>query len=256
MRLRLLALFLALSSVAFAQSSDLRVEPASVVKDVVVDDLKKTYQDITPITVTNDSRRSIQLVREQVVIGKPEGWKYGTFSRRNRTSPYVITGKESEQEGPIKLGPGESVTFYVVLQPDGGTGDGRVEIRFSDLTLPGRVLAKAIVTSEISQRTGVGANSSAGSSMPELSRPAPTSVRLFPNPARERFFVEAPAGVRLGRVEIRNTLGSMLKQFDKPAGKDGYEVENLPDGLYMISIYDDRGKKLKTLRLLHRQFGA
>jgi hypothetical protein len=257
MRPRLLVFFLVFSSVAFAQHSELRVEPASVVKDVVVDDLRKAYQDITPITVTNDARRTIQLVREQVIIGKPDSWKYGTFSRRNRVSPYVITGTENEQEGPVNLGPGESATFYVVLQPDGGTGDGRVEVRFSDLTVPGRVLGKAVVTSEITQRSGIGTNTSSGSNLPDLSsRPAPTSVRIFPNPARERFFVEAPAGVRIGRVEIRNTLGSMLKKFDKPAGKDGYEVENLPDGLYMISIYDDRGKKLKTLRLLHRQFGA
>lgn len=257
MRLHLLALFLVFSSVAFAQSAELRVEPASVVKDVVVDDLRQAYQDITPITVTNDSRRMLKLIRKQVVIGKPAGWEYGTFSRRNRTSPYVITKKNKTQESPVNLGPGESATFYVVLQPGGDTGDGRVEIRFYDLAVPGRVLGKAVVTSEITQRSGNGTNTSSGNSLPEmLTRPVPRSVRIFPNPARERFFVEAPAGTRIGRVEIRNTLGSTLMKFDQPAGKEGYEVENLPDGLYMISIYDDRGKKLKTLRLLHRQFGA
>jgi len=57
-------------------------------------------------------------------------------------------------------------------------------------------------------------------------------------------------------VEISNALGNRLRKYDRPDGKQGYDVENLPDGLYLISIYDDKGKKLKTLRLLHRQFGA
>ena len=68
--------------------------------------------------------------------------------------------------------------------------------------------------------------------------------------------MEAPPGTKLGRIEVSNTLGNRLKRFDRPAGKDGYDVEGLPDGLYLISIYDDKGKKLKTLRLLHRQYGA
>ncbi|MEM9528475.1 MAG: hypothetical protein AAGA31_17815, partial [Bacteroidota bacterium] len=70
---------------AFSQSSALRVEPSNVVKEVVVDDLEENYQDITNITVTNTSRRSIQLVPQQVVKNKPSAWRYGTFSRKKVT---------------------------------------------------------------------------------------------------------------------------------------------------------------------------
>jgi len=255
MKSTLLTLLIAVCSCCFAQRSQLRVEPASVVKDVMVDDLQDDYQDITPITVTNNSNRPMELTREQIVIGKPSSWKYGTFNRRNRTSPYLINSAAATGSEAVRLAPGESTTFYVVLQPDGLAGDGRVEIRFIDRNTPGTIVGKAVVTSEITQRVGSGSSAANGGG--GLSgRPAPTAVRLFPNPARERFFVEAPGGTKLGRVEIRNTLGSTLKKYDQPAGKEGYDIDSLPDGLYMISIYDDRGKKLKTLRLLHRQFGA
>jgi hypothetical protein len=259
MKLHLLLLFLVLSIYSSAQRSTLRVEPATVVKDVVVDDLDNGYQDITTITVTNDSPRAIRLIRKQVVIGKPSSWKYGTFASQRRNTPYVISKANSTNSPPINLAPGSSATFQVVLQPFGIAGDGRVELQFSDLNEPSEKLGKAVITSEISQRSGA-ASAPGGSSISGgdiNGRPTPKSVRVYPNPTREsRFFVETPPGTKLGRIEVSNTLGNRLKKFDRPAGKDGYDVEGLPDGLYLISIYDDKGKKLKTLRLLHRQYGA
>jgi hypothetical protein len=230
-----------------------------VVKDVVVDDLDDGYQDITTITVTNDSPQSMLLVRKQVVIGKPSDWKYGTFNHQSMVGHYVISKANTTNNPPINLAPGASAAFQVVLQPFGIAGDGRVEVQFSDLNNSGRMLGKAVVTSEIVQRSAStsglrGSNLSGGN---DDARPTPTSVRLYPNPTREsRFYVEAPPGTKLGRIEVSNTLGNRLRKFDRPDGKNGYDVEGLPDGLYLISIYDDKGKKLKTLRLLHRQYGA
>jgi len=257
MKLSFFALLMALCTCCYAQQNVLRVEPANVAKDVVVDDLDKDYQDITTITVTNNGSRTLQLIKKQVVIGKPRSWEYGTFSRRNQSSPYVISEANRDTGRPVTLRSGESANFQVVLEPGGVTGDGRVEVQFFDLSNPGKVLGKATVTAEIIQRSANGSSAANQQGSGNFSsRPVPTSVNLFPNPARERFFVEAPPGTRIGRVEISNALGNRLRKYDRPDGKQGYDVENLPDGLYLISIYDDKGKKLKTLRLLHRQFGA
>jgi len=259
-KILLLLLLTTLSGVVQSQKEILRVEPANVVKEVLVDDLDEDYQDITTVTVTNDSRRTIQLVQEQRVVRKPGSWSYGTFSRRARTSPYVLAEAEQDSGRPVRLAPGESAKFVVVLQPDGISGMGTVEILFSDLTVPGKTLAKGSLSTKIMRRPQVDANEppSTGSQTNETSaaRPVATTVRLFPNPARERFFVEAPPGTQLGRVEVSNALGNRLRKYDQSAGKAGYEIEDLPDGLYLITIYDKSGNKLKTLRLLHRRFGA
>jgi len=252
MKLSLFALFLALCTCCFAQQNVLRVEPANVAKDVIVDDLVKDYQYLTTITVTNNGLKTIQLVKKQVVIGKPRAWRYGTFSRRNQSVAYVITEASQRTGRPVALRPGESASFQVVLEPTGVVGDGRVEVHFFDSSNLGKLLGKATVTAEIIQRSNSGTSGSGNFS----SRPVPTSVNLFPNPARERFFVEAPPGTKIGRIEVSNALGNRLRKYDRPDAKQGYDVENLPDGLYLISVYDDKGKKLKTLRLLHRQFGA
>ncbi|MCX8209732.1 MAG: T9SS type A sorting domain-containing protein [Lewinella sp.] len=257
MKTSFFALFMAMCTCCFAQQNVLSVEPANVAKDVVLDNLDKDYQDITTVTVTNNGSRTLQLIKKQVVIGKPRAWRYGTFSRRNQNSPYVISQANQDTGRPVTLKPSESASFQVVLEPAGIVGDGRVEVQFFEISSPGKMLGKATVTAEIIQRSGSGpANPTQSGSGNFSSRPVPTSVNLFPNPARERFFVEAPPGTNIGRVEVSNALGNRLRKYDRPDGKQGYDVENLPDGLYLISIYDDKGKKLKTLRLLHRQFGA
>lgn len=254
MKAHLLSILMFLSFVCFAQNSDLRVVPGNVAKDVVVESLGRRYQDVTTITVTNTTSKRLHLGGKTVVIGKPSEWKYGAFSEKNRTSPYVLTG--SGNGGAIKgsfyLSPGASKTFFLVLEPQGEVGDGRAEVVLFDADNPAKVLGKSTITTEISEGSSTGTSGNTDFN----SRPAPSSVRLFPNPARENFFVESPAGVDVGRIEISNALGNRLRKFDRPPGKDGYNVSDLPDGLYLISIYDKQGKKLKTLRLLHRQFGA
>ena len=231
----------------------LRVEPAEISKEITVDNLEEDFEDVTSVVVTNNSGRSIQLVRQSVRRSQPTTWSYRTLDRLSRTTPYVVTASESENGRSIPLAPGQSATFYVVLRPDGVAGSGSTELRFSDQMVPGATLATARVSTIVRQR----ATAAVTTAPPEVPGRAPSpAVRLYPNPAIERFFVETPRGTTIGRVELTNTLGRQIMSFDGPADSSGYDIRKLPDGLYLVSIYDSTGKKIKTLRLLHREFGA
>ena len=246
-----LLLFVALLGLpCLGQDRVLRVEPANMEKDVVVEKLDPDYQDVTTVTVTNVSDRTLRLRRFPNVIGKPTEWDYAVFNQVGRTGPYLMQTAREQLNRSFSLAPGATASFQLVLEPDGATGDGRVEVRFTDANSPEVVLGKATVTTEIIRRGNAGGAGGLNR------RPAPTALRLYPNPARERFFVDIPNGVDLGRVEVSNALGKRLRKFDGADSKDGFDINNLPDGLYLISLYDSQGKKLKTLRLLHRQFGA
>ena len=245
-----------------AQQPSLRVEPANVVKEVVVDDLDEEYQDITSVTVTNKSGRTIQLVHRTQIKNAPKSWHYGIFSRRNQTAPYPMERADLDEGRPVRLSAGESASFAVVLEPDGISGEGTVEVEFSDMNVPGRILATAAFSTKILRRPKVdGANppnlNTGAGQLSIPNRPTPTTVRLYPNPDQgKNFFVEAPPGTKIGRIEVANTLGNRLRTFTVDPGSAGYDVKDLPDGLYLVFIYDENGKKLKTLRLLHRRFGA
>ncbi|CAH1002502.1 hypothetical protein LEM8419_03381 [Neolewinella maritima] len=243
--LYLLLIFLTCTCLQAQDGGVLRVEPAEINKEVVVDNLEEHFEDVTSIVVTNNSGRSIRLARQTVRRPQPAAWSYRALDRLSRTTPYVLSANEQENGRYIPLAPGQSATFYVVLRPDGVTGSGSTELQFSDLTVPGATLATARVSTVIRQRAVV-----------PVAAPSPTSVRLYPNPATERFFVETPQGTTISRIEVTNTLGRQIRSFDGPADVNGYDIRKLPDGLYLISIYDTTGKKLKTLRLLHRAFGA
>ncbi|KJD34265.1 hypothetical protein PK35_00080 [Tamlana nanhaiensis] len=58
------------------------------------------------------------------------------------------------------------------------------------------------------------------------------SVRLFPNPVKDRMFVKSNEQVE--RVSIYNINGQLLKQFNNI--ENGIDVSVLPSGLYMIHI--------------------
>ena len=245
--LHLLTLLFCLTAAA-QSGATLRVEPAEINKVIRVDNIDEDFEDVSAVVVTNNSSRTVQLLRENVVRESPRPWTYSALDRVTRATPYVVSANDSQAARQISLSPGQSATFFVVLRPEGVAGTGTAELRFSDLTFPGTVLATATINTTLTRENG----------QPETDdvRSAPTSVRLYPNPAVDRFYVESPRSVRIGRVEVTNTLGRRIKSFSGEGGSDGYDIENLPDGLYLIAIYDDSGKKLRTLRLLHRRFGA
>lgn len=231
-----------------AQGEVLSIEPRLVNKTISISEFDEDFEDVTTVAVTNISRKTVQLVQERNDDNSPRAWSYGSSVRSSKRAPYLET-VDAEDEATT-LRPGETAIIMVYLRPDGIAGDGEVGLRFSDLTAPNRILGEATIRSTVRRIKGT------GGSRASVGRPVPTTVGLYPNPAKDNFFVEAPRGQSIGRVEIMNTLGRTMRTFDRPAGEEGYNIKNLPNGLYLISVYDDKGKKVKTLRLLHRSFGA
>lgn len=247
----LISLFLVflLGSGLFAQSSELSIVPNRVDKEVAVSILNPDFEEISTIVLTNNNNRELQLQWEKALIEQPQGWETLVCSRTPNYAPFQNDGSSelTEDRRPFRLAPGESLEFYLILRPNGKTGQGRVKLTFSDLTKPGQSLGEAIFNLQVNRNP---------LAQVENDSSKPKVLRVYPNPAIENFFVEVPTNKRLGRVEVVNTLGRKLKTFDKPAGPEGYDIDDLPEGIYLINIYDSLGNKLTTLRLFHRRFGA
>ena len=78
----------------------------------------------------------------------------------------------------------------------------------------------------------------------ELPNEVNNSLRIYPNPAKDLLYIEGtnlPESV----VMISNHMGQIVKKFLWSA--DGFNIKELPEGIYFISINNKVGQKLVKL---------
>lgn len=242
-----------LFSLVLAAQSPLQVEPIEVRKDVTASLLNEAYEEVSNIVIRNTSNRPLQIKWEEVVARQPAGWSISVCDEYGTYAPFSISNKSKR---PISLAPGETTELYLHVQPNGRAGRAKVEVPLSLLTDPGKILHTAVFDISIAG-TQAATPTPVAVSAPPATQPAQPVVKkrgtsIYPNPAVDRFFVQLPPGVELGRVEILNTLGRRVKSYEGQLDENGYKIDSLPEGIYLIGLYDNQGKVIKTLRLLHR----
>lgn len=232
-----------------AQPLSISLQPKQINKQINVNKLDIDFEEISIISVSNTGQRSVKLAFDPHFQTEPGGWTviFRPKPKGSGTYPYSPAAMRESASEAILLAAGESSDFYLIFQPNALVGEGRLVIPFYEESRPSQTLATAKISYKVSH----------DDTAPSSSTTKPKTLRLFPNPAIDNFFVESPVNTKIGKVEVFNTLGRKLKTFPQaPKGKEGYDIEDLPEGIYLISVYDTAGKKLSTFRLLHRRFGA
>lgn len=245
MKQAILLTYLFLCVLAVSAQPLLRVEPSVLRKDVSVDLLDVSYEEVSKVSITNTSSRFLQVRWDRLVVQQPGNWEVSICDDLRTYPPFVNSNLDLGfgVNSPIELSPGESFDLYLNVKPYGSAGRATIEIPLSLLTDPGKVVQRAVFHVGIDDRQ-----------RPTRQASESRSATLYPNPAVDRFYVNLPAGQELGRVEIYNTLGRRVRNF--PHTQDGlsYDVSGLPEGVYLVSLIDRSGKVIKTMRLLHRNF--
>lgn|GEM_PF-358945 len=78
---------------------------------------------------------------------------------------------------------------------------------------------------------------------------AAKEVKMFPNPASEYFTISANDVV--DQVIVYNIIGRKVKTFNAN-DSDRYDVANLPNGMYLVSLVNTEQGVLRTMRLSKR----
>ncbi|MEL6638929.1 MAG: T9SS type A sorting domain-containing protein [Bacteroidota bacterium] len=72
-------------------------------------------------------------------------------------------------------------------------------------------------------------------------------VKLFPNPATNYFELSANPSQVIRTVAIHNILGRQVSRY--PVNDTRFDIADLPNGMYLVSLLDEQEAILKTMRL-------
>ncbi len=221
-----------------AQQALLALSPNPVEVDDVIDTSDPFFEIVGYATLTNTSNAPISVRwQRQLPSNFPMGWEVLVCDNSQCYPPFVSSNVMPDLglNQPIVLAPGATSNLDVHLRPNQFPGAGSVRIQFfagNDTT----VLATGIYNFSV-------VLSSARNTQQAL------EVKVFPNPASEYF--QLSAGSKVSRVVINNTLGRQVRSYDVFDGRRYYTLAGLPDGMYLVSLYDARGL-IKTVRLIKR----
>lgn len=243
MKVRLLLAFFFCYSLSLLAQDQLRMQPAIIKKQVniALDDI--SYEEILKVVVSNTTNRTLKLRWDKKIIYQPYSWESQICDKENSYPPGVDSNFDPIQGvvAPINLAPGESFDLLLTLLPYNTTGQCRIEVLFRELNKPDQLVGTAVFQVNIIDTKDQAAV-----------KAGDQGVRIYPNPVHDRFFLDNTPS--LSRIDIYNTLGRRVKSFSNPQIGDSYDATDLPQGVYLISLVDDQGKVIRTMRLLRRDF--
>ncbi len=243
-RLLLPFLLLSISSTLFGQY-DLEITPSNPLEVSFQVDLSDFWAEpIAHTRVTNRSANILNLRWEREIIDAPVEWEYRICDTiacyPTSVSSNVVIG--GQPNAPVPLPQDGSTLMDVHVLPRGVAGCGEVAIHLSDAADPHTVIET--ITYKI-------CIDPISSTVEPVDR---NSLRIYPNPASD-FISLTRNSMAVRQLWIHNILGKRVKTiYTVPNGR--YDISNLPDGLYLVSMVDAQGKVIRTVRLSKRSLRA
>ncbi|MFK8055375.1 MAG: T9SS type A sorting domain-containing protein [Saprospiraceae bacterium] len=121
------------------------------------------------------------------------------------------------------------------IYPDGTAGSAQVTIRVIDID---------------DRRNNAVSTFSFPMITSSVQNPFSSGPKLYPNPATEEFSILSDVSV--SEVSVSNMLGKLIKLY--PGQSSSYDVSDLPNGIYLVSMKDSYGRIIKTLRFSKRSY--
>lgn len=239
----LLALLFVISLPLGAQDV-LDIEPALVQEQLTIQPADQSREEVMKVVVTNTSGRSLRLRWDKNVVYQPYVWESQVCDKEASYPPTVTSNYDPLQGvvAPIVLQAGERFDLFLTISSFNIKGQGKVEILFREVDRPEQIIGTAAFQLNLIDTEDRARINRAGE------RPS-----VYPNPVHDRFFLtNLPASV--SRIDLYNTLGGKVRSYNNPQPGDSFVAGDLPQGVYLLSLVDEDGKVIRTLRLLRRDF--
>ncbi|MCF8247673.1 MAG: T9SS type A sorting domain-containing protein [Saprospiraceae bacterium] len=219
--------------------SDLDVTPNTV--DANVDfDLSNTYDNLTfRVRLKNNARQTINLRWEIIVDEAPDGWRFSVCDQNTcyfTTNTTNVDFRDRIPYAPVIMLSGDSAKLELNIFPIGKAGSANIRINLYDLANPKVLLNTAYYFVTIDGLTPV-------------TETDKNKLRIYPNPVSDYMTITRNTFVK--QLWVSNILGKRVRTFDTSFGSK-YDISDLPDGIYLVSMVDANRKVVKTVRISKR----
>jgi len=200
-------------------------------------DLVAAYQPlILKGHLQNHTNQTLKVRWERNPINLPSEWSI-EVQDKNAAYPEFVDSNIDEAlyiDEPVILKPKERVRMDLHLTPNGKAGSAIIGIDIALADAPEVVVSSDEFKVEVRSR---------------FRQQQQKGTRIFPNPSDN--FLNLSNMDNVDRLVVYNMVGRAVKNFEVEEGAN-YEVGNLPDGIYLVGLFDKRGNIIKTVRISKR----
>ncbi len=219
--------------------SDLEVTPAQW-ESTIEFDLSNTYEyTACHARIKNNSHQTLNLRWEIIVDEAPDGWRFSVCDQNTcyfTTNTTNVDFYDRIPYAPVIMLPGDTAKLNLNVFPIGQAGTANIRINLYDLANPKALLNTAYYFVTIEGVTPV----------TEVDK---GRLRIYPNPVTDYLTITKNTFIR--QLWVSNVLGKRVRTFDTSFGNK-YDIADLPDGIYLVSMVDANRKVVKTVRISKR----
>lgn len=219
------------SSAVLAQSFTVEPNPASASTNL--SENPGLFQILAYSVIYNQTDQNLNMKWERIVNDKNECWSSSVDSPNFQSFPGI---DEFEFTLLPNLPNGGDLIVHMYIE--GYSGEGQVVLRVSNLDIPSDTL---LVTYNFTATEGLICSST---SVEEIRM---DEGQLYPNPCIDAF--QMTNGQNVNELIVYNILGTEVQSFLVQPGKL-YSLTNLPKGVYLVQMINDKGALLSTTKLL------
>ncbi|MCC6725976.1 MAG: T9SS type A sorting domain-containing protein [Saprospiraceae bacterium] len=203
-------------------------------------DLSNTYDYATcHVRLKNTDRRAMNLRWELIVDEAPQGWRFSVCDQNTcyfTTNTTNVDYYDRIPYAPVIMMPGDTARLQLNVFPIGQAGSANVHINLYDLSNPKQLVSTANYFVTIEGTTPVTETDKA-------------KLRVYPNPVSDYLTITRNTFIK--QLWVSNVLGKRVRTFDTSFGNK-YDIADLPDGIYLVSMVDANLKVVKTVRISKR----
>ena len=181
-------------------------------------------------TIKNTSTQTKKFIWTRTIISMTSGWQSLVCDVKACWGSNVSTAPEQ-----IELLANGTSNLDVYIRPNHIAGAATIEMRMTEVGNETNAVTGRYLFSTTTPTRDIFKNSV-------------SNIKLYPNPTTDYFMVANDNNDSVERIVVYNIIGRAVKMY-MTNETNRYSLGDLPEGIYMVRLLNNKGGTIKTVRL-------